>query len=58
MWYKISQVAKPKDPRYKSPQYQNWQGAPKKAGDYNKFKVYFHHNLIEEGRFGKTAGLN
>lgn len=57
MWYKISQVAKPKDPRYKSPQYQNWQGVPKKSGDYNKFKVYYHHNLIEEGRFGKTAGL-
>ncbi len=56
MWYKTSQTVK-KDPRYKSPQYQNWQGAPKKSGDYNKFKVYFHHNLIEEGRFGKTAGL-
>lgn len=57
MWYKISQTSKPKDPRYKSPQYQNWQSSPKKAEDYNKFKIYYHHNLIEEGRFGKTAGL-
>jgi len=56
MWYKTSQTVK-KDPRFKSPQYQNWQGSPKKAEDYNKFKIYFHHNLIEEGRFGKTAGL-
>lgn len=57
MWYRISQTLKQKDPRNKSPQYQNWQGKPKKAEDYNKFKIYYHHNLIEEGRFGKTAGL-
>lgn len=56
MWYKTSQTIK-KDPRYKSPQYQNWQGAPKKAEDYKNFKVYFHHNLIEEGRFSPTGGL-
>ncbi len=57
MWYRISQTLKRKDPRYKSPQFQNWQASPKKAEDYNKFKIYFHHNLIEEGRFGKTGGL-
>jgi lysozyme family protein len=56
MWYKTSQTVK-KDPRYKSPQYQNWQASPKKADDYNDFKIYYHHNLIQEGRLDNKKGL-
>ncbi len=56
MWYKTSQTVK-KDPRYKSPQYQNWQASPKKADDYKDFKIYFHHNLIQEGRLDNKKGL-